>query len=347
MSANPDSDLPSPANGPSGSQLNENDPPSHDSGYEGGESRGGVGRFGWGFLILLCGYLIYRLGTLWHSNEQYSYGWFVPLLCLMLFRERWQRRPRRDPVRAASGTFLVLGLGALVLLPGALFLEVIPHWRFAGWIFAVAAVATTVIALYFIGGRSYSRHFIFPVIFFLIAVPWPSRVEQPTIETMSKLNAAASSAVANTLGTPAVRHGVLIETGTGLVGVDEACSGIRSFQASVMIGLFLGELFGCGFLRRMLLLFGGVGIAFLCNVVRTTYLVRVADLRGLDAVNLRHDTAGFMIMGVTFVGLLVLAWMMRKRSGETGEIISPVEEDRAEKGEGRREGKLELEKLKC
>lgn len=293
-------------------------PPSNDGGYEGGdgdsESRGGVGKLGWIFLVILWGYAIYRLGTLWYSHSQYNYGWFVPLLCLMLFWERWKQRPRRDPVRAASGTFLFLGGLAVLLVPVTLSLEVIPLWRFAGWFFALAIVGLTLTTLYLIGGKSYSRHFILPVLFFLIAVPWPSRFEVPMIEKMSTLNAAVSSVAANHLGTPAIRRGVLVETGQGLVGVDEACSGIRSFQASVMIGLFLGELFGYGFLRRMLLLFGGMGVAFACNVARTTYLVRTADLKGLGAVNLRHDQAGFAIMGITFVALLVLAWLLREKS---------------------------------
>ena len=107
-------------------------------------------------LILLWGYVIYRLGTLWHSNDDYAFGWFVPLLCLALFGERWKRRPARSPVRPASGTFFALALFGLALLPAALFLEIIPTWRFAGWIFAVAALGITFIILYFIGGRSWS-----------------------------------------------------------------------------------------------------------------------------------------------------------------------------------------------
>jgi exosortase len=271
-------------------------------------------------LVLLWGYAVYRLGTLWHSNDDYAFGWFVPLLCLALFWERWKRRPARKSVRAAGGTFFMLGLFGLALLPGALFLEIIPNWRFAGWIFACAAVGITFIILYFLGGRSWSRHFAFPVIFFLIAVPWPTRLEHPLIEKMSKLNAAVSAVSANALGSPAVRHGVLIETGPGFVGVDEACSGIRSFQASVMISLFLGELFSFTILRRGMLLFSAVALAFGCNVIRTTYLVRIADLHGLAAVNLHHDQAGLAILGVTLAGLLALVWLLRhRRSGKSAD----------------------------
>ena len=275
-------------------------------------------------LVLLWGYVVYRLGTLWHSNENYAFGWFVPLLCLALFWERWKRRPARSPVRSRGGTFFMFGLFGFVLLPAALFLEIIPAWRFAGWLFGGAAVGITFIILYFVGGRSWSRYFAFPVIFFLIAVPWPSRLEGPLIEKMSKLNAAVSAVSANVLGSPAVRHGVLIETGTGFVGVDEACSGIRSFQASVMVALFLGELFSFSILRRGMLLFSAVVLAFTCNVIRTTYLVRVADLHGIAAVHLYHDEAGMTILGVTLAGLLVLVWLLRHRRSADGVELSGV-----------------------
>ena len=269
--------------------------------------------------VLLWVYAVYRLGTLWHSNQNYGFGWFVPLLCLMLFWERWKCRPARDAPRPAGGTFILLAVFGLALLPAALFLEVIPGWRFAGWIFAGIIVGITVIGLYFLGGRSWSRHFLFPIFFLLVSVPWPTRFEGPLVEKLSKLNAATSAVASDFLGSPAVRHGVLIETGAGLVGVDEACSGIRSLQASVMVALFLGELFRYGFFRRLFLLGGGVGLAFACNVVRTTYLVRTADLHGLAAVNLRHDEAGLMILGVTLVGLLVLTWCLRPKKSKPGD----------------------------
>jgi len=90
---------------------------------------------GWlaaGALILLWAYAIYRLGTLWYSNQDYAYGWFVPLLCLCLFWERWQHRPAREAIEGATGTLILWGALALMLLPSCLFLEVIPYWRFAG-----------------------------------------------------------------------------------------------------------------------------------------------------------------------------------------------------------------------
>jgi len=286
---------------------------------------------GWlalGGLVLLWSYAIYRLGTLWHSNKDYNYGWFVPLLCLCLLWERWKHRPAREAIEASTGTLILWGVLALTLLPSCLFLEVIPYWRFAGWAFAGAIIGITFCALYLIGGRSWVHHFAFPLLFFLIAVPWPSRIEMPLITKLSHLNAALSTWTANWLGTPAIRKGVVIQTGAGMVGIDEACSGIRSFQAAAMVALFLGELFRYAFFRRIFFLLSGLALAFGCNVVRTTYLVRVCDLKGKSAVNMAHDPAGFTILGVTLAGLLVLAWLFRKRSrpGAESQGLSPAAE---------------------
>jgi exosortase len=278
---------------------------------------GGLGSLATVVLVLLWGYAVYRLGTLWATSDDYAYGWFVPLLCLCLFWERWQHRPDREGVEAAAGPLILWALLGLALVPSCLFLEVIPYWRFAGWSFALAIIGITFCALYLIGGRSWVHHFAFPLLFFLIAVPWPSRIEGPLVIKLSHLNAALSTWVANWLGTPAIRQGVVIQTGVGMVGVDEACSGIRSFQAAVMVSLFLGELFRYGLFRRLFFLLSGVGLAFTCNVVRTTYLVRVCDLKGRPAVNTAHDPAGFTILGITLAGLLLLAWLFRpkRRSG--------------------------------
>jgi len=284
---------------------------------------------GWpaiGVLLVAWSYVVYRLGPLWHVNPDYNYGWFVPLLSLCLFRERWKCRPPANPVAASRGILILFVLLAFTLLPDSLGLEVNSDWRLLGWAFAGAVVGITFCVLYLLGGRSWPRHFSFPILFFLVAVPWHPRLEQPLIDHLSRLNAAASTGIANLLGSPAIQHGVSIETAGGVVGIDDACSGIRSLQATVMVALFFGELFRYTLPRRIFFLLGGILLAFTCNVVRTTYLVRISDLKGNAAVTTHHDSAAIIILAATFVGLLGLAWILRPRkihsSTESPAIVS-------------------------
>jgi exosortase len=271
---------------------------------------------GWpaiGVLLVAWGYTMYRLGSLWRINPDYHYGWLVPLLCVCLFSERWKCRPQANPVAASKGTLVLFVVLAFMLLPGSLALEVNSDWRLMGWVFAGAVVGITFCVLHLLGGGSWLRHFCFPVLFFLVAVPWHPRLEQPLIDNLSRLNAAASTGIANLLGTPAIQHGVLIETAGGFVGIDDACSGIRSLQATVMVALFFGELFRYTLSRRIFFLLSGILLAFACNVVRTTYLIRISDLKGNEAVTARHDSAAIIILAATLAGLLGLAWLLRPR----------------------------------
>jgi len=86
------------------------------------------------------------------------------------------------------------------------------------------------------------RHFAFPVGFILVAVVWPWRIEKGLTQDLMQVVASLTVELLGWLDIPALQRGNLIELGTGTVGIDEACSGIRSFQATLMISLFLGEL---------------------------------------------------------------------------------------------------------
>lgn len=265
--------------------------------------------------LVLWGYVVYRVGAFWQASPDYAYGWFVPILCACLLWERWKSRPQAGVPEASTGPLILIGCLVAALLAGGLSNELLPERRFSTWVISISAIGISLCLVYLAGGQRWANHFAFPFFFFLVAAPWPSRIDVPLVEILSKLNAAASAAISNVGGIPAMRQGTLIQTGNGLVGVDEACSGIRSFQSSVMIALFLGELFRYGLFRRIFFLASGVALALVCNIARTTYLVRVCDRQGNEAVTASHDPAGFTILGITLAGLLVLAWAFRPRRG--------------------------------
>src|SRR5205085_6912524 len=47
----------------------------------------------------------------WAVNEQYTYGWFVPLLGAFLFWLRWERRPTPSPSHSVHRTRLWIVIG--------------------------------------------------------------------------------------------------------------------------------------------------------------------------------------------------------------------------------------------
>jgi exosortase len=263
------------------------------------------------WLIVIIGWcqLFNGLRSDWSLNPQYGYGWVVPLLSLGLFMQRWHCRPAE--VAQHRPTWVAWCMGLSLLLPIRLIQEANPEWRLIFWVHGVLLVGLTLALMYYQGGFPWVRHFAFPVAFLLVSIPWPTLMEQWLITDLMRGVAAITAEIVSMVGIPAVQRGNLIEIGQGMVGVDEACSGVRSMQSTLMIALFFGEYYRMILRRRLTLLAGGLGIAFLANLARTTFLVLVAGHQGIAQLARWHDAAGVAIMCVVMPAIWGLALWLR------------------------------------
>jgi len=252
-----------------------------------------------------------RLRFEWSINPQYSYGWAVPILAAYIFWQRWQSAPAPSPPNAKISFGFLVVLAALFLIPVRLVQEANPDWRLLSWTMAGCAAAITAGGIYLAGGTRWMRHFAFPILFFFVAVPWPTSLEQFVIQGLMRIDALINVEVLNAIGIPAVQLGNVIEVGSGFVGIDEACTGIRSLQATFMVSLFLGEFYGLPVLRRVVLVIAGAILAFVCNLVRTFLLVWLGAEHGSQAIKNWHDPAGHTILMVCLVALWGLSLLLR------------------------------------
>jgi exosortase/archaeosortase family protein len=243
-----------------------------------------------------------------------------------------------------------LALCALLYFPTRLIQEANPEWRLVSWALAVEIIGMTLLILpwaldsfhasrithhekgdtYHIAAttphapRSTLHTFLFPLCFFLVAVPWPTFIEVPFIQWLARANAAMTVELLGFLGFPALQHGNLIEVGTGIVGIDEACSGIRSVQATLMISLFFGEFYRLRLLRRIACVLAGLGFSFLFNISRTTLLTVVAARQGIPAIDKWHDPAGVAILLGCFFALWLVARGMQRAEVQSPKSVPPV-----------------------
>ncbi|MEO6742711.1 MAG: exosortase/archaeosortase family protein [Chthoniobacteraceae bacterium] len=273
------------------------------------------------FLLIWAG-LITSLSAFWSTDPQYAFGWTVPALSLFLLWECWNTRPAPAPPQRRGVTFFLAAIFAASLLPVYVLLEATPDWRFAHWAFASIVVGLSLCAVHLTGGGPWLRCFAFPVAFIFVSIPWPVKIEQAVIQTFTDWVSSLTVGGLNLCDVPAIQKGNLIEISTGTVGVEEACSGVRSFQATIMAALFLGQLWTFPLRSRFVLLGAGVVFAFFCNVARALILSFVAEKRGLAAIDRWHDPAGFAILGVCFLGLLGLALLLRPKFGRS---LAPAE----------------------
>jgi len=262
-----------------------------------------------GWWLLAC----LPLSGFWDTNPQYSYGWLVPPLAVFLAWRRWPERPA--PGKPSPWALPLISLSAAVLLPAWLIVQANPGWRLVPSLLALSAVTGTIALAGQLGGRPWMRYFAFPILFTLSAVPWPSSPEEDLIQGLMRFVAGVTVAIMNLAGIPAVQHGNLVEIASGLLGVDEACSGVRSLQASLMIALFLGEFHRLKTRPRWLLLLAAFVTALLTNIVRTTFLAWSAARGGVGAVSHWHDPAGYTILTACLIVVALLAnWLSLRHS---------------------------------
>lgn len=252
----------------------------------------------------------------WSINPQYNYGWVVPFLALYLFIERWRRRPPAQTPGARVPLAVLVILCATVLFPLRLAQEAGPDWRLLGWIHGAACVALTLALIYRAGGAAWLRHFAFAVAFFFIAVPWPVPLEQSLVQRLMRSVTTICVEALSWVEIPAIQKGNIIEISNGRVGVEEACSGVRSLQTTLMIALFMGELLRFGVFRRIVLLIGGLAVAFVCNAARAYFLVWVSAKQGTDAVAKWHDNVGMTVLFGCLAGVGILCWILKPRAAQ-------------------------------
>ena len=262
-------------------------------------------------LVLPFGYLWFRLlnnlRLEWATDPQYGYGFAVPVLCLGLLARRWHRAaslkaensPKVDVSRRIILLLIFAGL-AFFYLPTRLIEGATPEWRPIQWLLGFEVIGLTLCAIYVGKGQGWLKQLAFPICFLFVAIPWPTLVEAPIIQGLSRLNAGIVVEVLGILGVPAAQHGNIIEVSTGMVGIDDACSGIRSFQSSLMISLFLGEYYWLNRSRRILLIPASFLLAIGFNVCRTSILTMIAAKRGTAAIAKYHDAAGLTILMACF-----------------------------------------------
>ncbi len=276
----------------------------------------------WILMALSLGWLWFRLVNNlrleWLTDPQYSYGLIVPFLCAgLMLRRRAAFNPARgeisDKASSGLGVFWLIALCAAFYLPTRLVETATPEWRIIQWMLGIVTVGLTLGVIRVTAGQGWFRQLAFPILFFLVAIPWPTIIEAPIIQGLTRVSALVVMELLYLCGIPALLHGNLIEVSTGIVGIEEACSGIRSFQSSLMTCLFFGEFFRLRLIWRLLLVPIGFTLAMAFNIGRMFLLTFVAAKKGVAAISHYHDPAGVSTAIFCTAVLWVLAYQLSKK----------------------------------
>jgi exosortase len=260
------------------------------------------------FLGGLWAWVILALFGYWRDFEQYSYGYFVPPLMAYFISRRLGLFASDHPSATLPEFKAPLALAAVLAGAAILPLEylrlALPASRTPVWVIALVGIFYSLVFAYRIGGGKLVRSMAFPLFFFLTAAPWFSFLEKGVTLHLMEYVAIIVTEILHLCGIQATARGTLITMAPGVLGIAEACSGIRSLQSGLMYAFAVGELFLLSGGRRILLVVLTVATGFLLNLARTFILAYQTDLHGTQIIDKIHDQVGI----VTSLVLPVAVW---------------------------------------
>jgi|GEM_PF-1607796 len=267
----------------------------------------------WGCLLLAGVVVLFPLSYAWSYQENYSFGWWVPLLALFAFSERWSNRPAPEPTGRRPRLLRFFFAWTVLFLFFRMALESSMSSRPLLWCCSLLYVGALLYWMWIYGGKAWARHFAFPICFLLISVPWPAQLEDPIVQGLQQFNAWLVAHVLIICGIYAQAMGNVIVLAHCTLGVEAACSGIRSLQAALMVAFLVGEFYRFAWLRRGKLVLLALGFAMLGNFLRALFLSFMASSYGVEKMNHWHDTAGMSILVFTSVTTWLVAVWLSKR----------------------------------
>jgi exosortase len=255
------------------------------------------------------------LAQAWTLAPDLGHGWALPWLMGWLLWERATTGKIRSGRTPGVLLWIALGCGLAVYAVLRLLLEPFPLWPSLLWLLTALLYGFLIAATWLAGGAAWVRRMAGPLALLFTAVPWPGVVENAFLNPLRQALAAGVAEVLNLLSVPAFSEGATIQIAGGLVGVDEACGGMRSLQTALMIGWFVGEVARMRIGRRLALLAGAAAAAVAGNFLRALVLTWLMDAGGHALLEKWHDPAGYLALGSTLVVVLLLGWWWRPQAG--------------------------------
>ena len=239
---------------------------------------------------------LYQRGTQSAFSEVHTL--FMPFVLAYLIREQLKLDP--DPTPRSSP------LGFLFLVPALLLvaLDAAIRTQMLGAIALVLALPGISLLLL---GTQRTRELAFPLALALFIVPIPTGMLTPIYSVLRPIAASGTAFVLPLIGLPVARIGTSLAVPGLTVEVADNCGGWSTIQAALITALVLAH-FSRSRSRRVALLLGAIPLALVCNILRVSALVLLAQRYGADLLDTTlHPASGVILFGVVIAALFAIA----------------------------------------
>ena len=156
------------------------------------------------------------------------------------------------------------------------------------------------------------------IFIWLLSIPLPPGTYATLTQTLQADVTRVVLGLLHFLGIAAVRHGNIIQLTTVSVGVEEACSGVRSLLSCIYAGFFFSAALVRRPWSRVWIIVLAAPLAIMMNILRSFSLTLLAH-KGVAINGAWHDVTGFAILGVTAAALALLALKLERSPASVSE----------------------------
>jgi len=239
----------------------------------------------------------------WYTDEDYSYGFLIPLISAYLIWER-RRLFRSMPffMHWIGGLFFFLFLlvsmyGILGSSPSAV-RPAIPFMLLS-------------IVLFCFGGSALKALW-FPLFFLIFMIPLPTTVQAHIGNPLKLLSTKLGAGILDVFGISAFVQGNVIDLGSMKLQVVDACSGLRYILPLLALGVLFAYFFEKRRWKQAVLIAFTIPIAVITNGIRIGATGILAQKFGSGmAEGFFHGFSGWLIFMFAFALLFVVFFLLR------------------------------------
>lgn len=240
----------------------------------------------------------------WDGQEEYSYGYLIPFICLFLI---WQKKETLRQIPFA-GSWAGVGLtfaGVLFFLLGRL-----------GDVYTIIQYSFVVVicglTLAFAGWPGFKVIRI-PLLVLVFMIPLPGFLNQTLSNELQLISSQLGVAVIRLFGISVFLEGNVVDLGSYKLQVAEACSGLRYLFPLMTFGFIAAYFFKAPMWKRALLFASTVPITILMNSFRIGVIGVTVDRWGpAMAEGFLHEFEGWVVFMVCTGVLLLEMWLLER-----------------------------------
>jgi exosortase len=264
------------------------------------------------FAIVVVGWWVLDLQHHWRNLPDYQYGWIVLFLTLYLVWERLDNANVSAKEKCGPSVLLTL-VGIPFVVLAELYKRAFGSTPASSFSLSIGCALFMLALFVTVRGADYVKTLLFPIGFFFLAVPAPGVLWRPVVRALQQVLTIIDVEMLNMMGVSAVQRGNTIALPNCIVGIDQACSGIRSLQSSVMAGLFIGNLKFRRPATQAAFAMLAVVLSLVGNMGRAICLSIVAHCKGKEALEHWHDATGWTVFVFCALALTLAAGFLTRR----------------------------------